>query len=106
MMRRYFHLFSFTSSTSVCGVHLIFSFRLIFVYFQIAVIGKAAQEKLGDLNIFCVGAGAIGCEHLKNMALMGVAAGKGLVTVTDMDTIELSNLSRQFLFRQVIIYCF
>ena len=50
--------------------------------------------------MFLVGAGALGCEFLKNLALMGVATdGKGQVTVTDDDTIEKSNLSRQFLFR-------
>lgn len=43
-----------------------------------------------------MGAGAIGCELLKNLALMGV----GQVTVTDNDTIEKSNLNRQFLFRE------
>lgn len=47
-----------------------------------------------------VGSGAIGCELLKNFAMMGLAAGKGgNITVTDMDTIERSNLNRQFLFR-------
>jgi ubiquitin-activating enzyme E1 len=47
-----------------------------------------------------VGAGALGCEFLKNFALMGVACGEaGLLTVTDDDVIEKSNLSRQFLFR-------
>ena len=51
--------------------------------------------------VFQVGAGAIGCEILKNFAMMGVGCGDGdgLVTVTDMDTIEKSNLNRQFLFR-------
>ena len=47
-----------------------------------------------------MGAGAIGCEMLKNWSLMGIATGpRGLITVTDMDTIEKSNLNRQFLFR-------
>jgi ubiquitin-activating enzyme E1-like protein 2 len=39
---------------------------------------------------------------LKNYALMGVACDKennGLITVTDNDLIEKSNLNRQFLFR-------
>jgi len=50
--------------------------------------------------IIQVGAGAIGCEMLKNWAMMGVAAGpNGKVVVTDMDIIEKSNLNRQFLFR-------
>ncbi|KAH7820121.1 putative Ubiquitin-like modifier-activating enzyme 1 A (Uba1A) [Monocercomonoides exilis] len=67
---------------------------------QIAIFGNEMQKKLGNLNYFLVGAGAIGCEALKNYALMGVACGeKGLITVTDMDNIEISNLSRQFLFR-------
>lgn len=46
-----------------------------------------------------VGAGAIGCELLKNFAMMGVGTEGGQVTVTDMDLIEKSNLNRQFLFR-------
>ena len=50
---------------------------------------------------FLVGAGAIGCEMLKNWALMGLGSGPhGCIHVTDMDTIERSNLNRQFLFRQ------
>lgn len=67
---------------------------------QIAVFGADFQEKLGDLHYFLVGAGAIGCEMLKNWAMMGLGCGpKGLVHVTDMDHIEKSNLNRQFLFR-------
>jgi ubiquitin-activating enzyme E1 len=67
---------------------------------QAAVIGRAAQAALGGLRYFLVGAGAIGCEVLKTWALMGVGCGPGgAITVTDMDTIERSNLSRQFLFR-------
>jgi molybdopterin/thiamine biosynthesis adenylyltransferase len=51
------------------------------------------------LKFFLVGAGAIGCEMLKNWSMMGVATQKGSILVTDMDTIEKSNLNRQFLFR-------
>ena len=67
---------------------------------NIAVFGKEAQQNLLDLNYFLIGAGAIGCEMLKNWALMGVACGpNGKIHITDMDRIEKSNLSRQFLFR-------
>ena len=69
---------------------------------QIAVFGKSFQEKLAKQKWFVVGAGAIGCELLKNFALMGLGcdeANGGSVTVTDMDMIEKSNLNRQFLFR-------
>ncbi|XP_034143074.1 ubiquitin-like modifier-activating enzyme 1 isoform X3 [Esox lucius] len=67
---------------------------------QAVVFGSAFQEKLGKQRYFLVGAGAIGCELLKNFALIGLGAGQGgHITVTDMDSIERSNLNRQFLFR-------
>lgn len=67
---------------------------------QIAVFGKTFQDKIANYREFLVGAGAIGCEMLKNWAMMGLATGpKGAITVTDMDSIEKSNLNRQFLFR-------
>ncbi|KAG5187960.1 ubiquitin-activating enzyme E1 [Tribonema minus] len=68
---------------------------------QIMVFGKTLQAALGAQNLFLVGAGAIGCEMLKNWAMMGVGCGPGgAIHVTDMDHIERSNLSRQFLFRE------
>ncbi|PIN25443.1 Ubiquitin activating enzyme UBA1 [Handroanthus impetiginosus] len=67
---------------------------------QISVFGYKLQKKLEDAKVFVVGAGALGCEFLKNLALMGVACGEhGKLTITDDDVIEKSNLSRQFLFR-------
>jgi ubiquitin-activating enzyme E1 len=67
---------------------------------QIAVFGAEFQRKLGSLKYFVVGAGAIGCEILKNYALIGLACGaEGTLYLTDMDVIEKSNLNRQFLFR-------
>mmetsp|Transcript_8237 Transcript_8237/g.9418 ORF Transcript_8237/g.9418 Transcript_8237/m.9418 type:complete len:786 (-) Transcript_8237:144-2501(-) len=67
---------------------------------QIAVFGQEFVKQLKMLKMFLVGAGAIGCEMLKNWALMGIATeGDGMIHVTDMDTIEKSNLNRQFLFR-------
>uniref|UniRef100_U5EX66 E1 ubiquitin-activating enzyme n=1 Tax=Corethrella appendiculata TaxID=1370023 RepID=U5EX66_9DIPT len=67
---------------------------------QIAVFGKKFQDTLASLRYFIVGAGAIGCELLKNFAMIGVASkADGEIIVTDMDLIEKSNLNRQFLFR-------
>jgi ubiquitin-activating enzyme E1 len=67
---------------------------------QIAVFGRDMQNRILNQKQFLVGAGAIGCEMLKNWALMGVACGpEGQIHITDMDRIEKSNLSRQFLFR-------
>ncbi|XP_057862947.2 ubiquitin-activating enzyme E1 2 isoform X1 [Cryptomeria japonica] len=67
---------------------------------QISVFGREMQQKLEKAKIFVVGAGALGCEFLKNLALMGASCGnQGKLTITDDDVIEKSNLSRQFLFR-------
>eukprot|EP00928_Gymnodinium_smaydae_P037263 TRINITY_DN258_c0_g2_i2.p1 TRINITY_DN258_c0_g2~~TRINITY_DN258_c0_g2_i2.p1 ORF type:complete len:626 (+),score=177.76 TRINITY_DN258_c0_g2_i2:1235-3112(+) len=67
---------------------------------QVAIVGQKIQQKLSNMNLFLVGAGALGCEFLKCFAMMGASCGSsGLVTVTDMDRIETSNLNRQFLFR-------
>lgn len=66
---------------------------------QAVVFGADVQKRLGSQKYFVVGAGAIGCEHLKNFAMMGLGAEDGSLFVTDMDVIERSNLNRQFLFR-------
>mmetsp|Transcript_30198 Transcript_30198/g.73492 ORF Transcript_30198/g.73492 Transcript_30198/m.73492 type:complete len:1022 (-) Transcript_30198:219-3284(-) len=66
----------------------------------VSIFGTSVQERVAKLRIFLVGAGAIGCEMMKNFSLMGIASSEGgVVTVTDMDAIERSNLNRQFLFR-------
>lgn len=67
---------------------------------QIAVFGKEFVETVQNLKVFLVGSGAIGCEMLKNWALMGLGSGpNGQIFITDNDSIEKSNLNRQFLFR-------
>jgi len=68
------------------------------------ILGEATSAKLARSRLFLVGAGAIGCELLKNLAAMGAGTGvgstrHGRIILTDMDTIEKSNLSRQLLFR-------
>jgi ubiquitin-activating enzyme E1 len=71
---------------------------------QVSVFGKEFQNKLASQKWFVVGAGAIGCEHMKNFAMMGLASNRdGKIFITDMDTIEKSNLNRQFLFRSTDI---
>ncbi|CAM9113613.1 unnamed protein product [Choristocarpus tenellus] len=68
----------------------------------IALFGEAFLcDKIMNAKTFMVGCGALGCEFLKNFALSGLACGEeGLITVTDNDRIEVSNLNRQFLFRE------
>lgn len=54
-------------------------------------------EALANLNILVVGAGGIGCEILHALAVSPLVYCN--FVVIDLDTIDLSNLNRQFLFR-------
>ena len=64
-------------------------------YARLRMIGWWDQQRLADAKVLVVGAGALGNEVLKNLALLGI----GQIRVIDFDTIELSNLSRSVLFR-------
>ncbi len=64
-------------------------------YSRFRLIAWWDQEKLSAAKILVVGAGALGNEVLKNLALLGV----GTVYVVDFDEIEESNLTRSVLFR-------
>lgn len=58
------------------------------------VFGKRFLETMQNTVPFIVGSGAIGCELIKNLGMMGIKK----IYLTDPDYIEKSNLSRQFLF--------
>ncbi len=54
------------------------------------------RDKVRDAKVLVVGAGALGNEVIKNLALMGI----GHIFIIDFDTIELANLSRSVLYRE------
>lgn len=89
----YFNAADIVSDKTDINLHSMYSNRTSIC------IGNSAVASLQSLKAFMVGCGAIGCEMLKNLALLGVGTSNGLVTVTDHDLVEKSNLTRQFLFR-------
>ena len=54
------------------------------------------RDKVKNAKVMVVGAGALGNEVIKNLALMGI----GHIFIVDFDKIELANLSRSVLFRE------
>lgn len=64
-------------------------------YSRLRLIPWWDQEKLKNACILVVGAGAIGNELIKNLALLGI----GSILIVDMDQIEQTNLTRSVLFR-------
>lgn len=60
-----------------------------------ASVGPELLSKIQSSKILVIGSGGIGCELLKNLALSSFTH----VQVVDLDTIDVSNLNRQLLFR-------
>lgn len=58
------------------------------------------KDKVKNARVLVAGAGALGNEVVKNLALFGV----GNIYVVDFDTIEISNLTRSVLFREKDAY--
>ena len=69
-------------------------------YFDmVKIFGGAGFEKIKNMKIFLVGSGSIVCENIKNFDMSELCT-SGKLIATDMDSIEQSNLNRQFLFRE------
>jgi adenylyltransferase/sulfurtransferase len=64
-------------------------------FHRFSLIGWWDQQKLKAAKVLVIGAGALGNEIVKNLALLGV----GNILIADMDRIENSNLSRSVLYR-------
>ena len=59
------------------------------------------KERVKEARVLVAGAGALGNEVVKNLALFGV----GHIYVADFDQIEISNLTRSVLFREEDAHC-
>jgi adenylyltransferase/sulfurtransferase len=64
-------------------------------YDTLRLISWWQQEKVANAKVMVVGAGALGNEILKNLALVGI----GYILIIDFDVVEAANLTRSVLFR-------
>lgn len=65
-------------------------------FHRFRLIGWWDQQRLAQAKVLVIGAGALGNEIVKNLALLGV----GNVLIADLDRVENSNLSRSILYRE------
>jgi sulfur-carrier protein adenylyltransferase/sulfurtransferase len=71
--------------------------RHLLYFDSIGADHEAAQSRIGASTVAVIGTGGIG----SNVATMLVTAGVGRIKLTDGDTIELSNLTRQYLYSEI-----
>jgi molybdopterin/thiamine biosynthesis adenylyltransferase len=62
----------------------------------VMVYGEPTANLIQNAKLLVVGAGGIGCELVKCLSLSGFKS----IQIIDLDTIDISNLNRQFLFRR------
>ena len=62
---------------------------------RFSLIGWWDQKRIKEAKVLVIGAGALGNEIIKNLALLGF----GNLLIADLDNIENSNLSRSILYR-------
>jgi molybdopterin/thiamine biosynthesis adenylyltransferase/predicted RNA-binding Zn-ribbon protein involved in translation (DUF1610 family) len=65
-------------------------------FHRFSLIGWWDQARLQRAKVLVIGAGALGNELIKNLALLGV----GNIFIADLDSVENSNLSRSVLYRE------
>jgi molybdopterin-synthase adenylyltransferase len=61
---------------------------------QLLIWGAEGQKKLRSATVLLAGAGAIGNEAAKNLAMLGI----GRMLIADRDRVEMSNVSRMIFF--------
>ncbi|GAB6020781.1 E1 ubiquitin-activating protein uba2 [Chamberlinius hualienensis] len=63
---------------------------------ELGLFSPTLCERINNAKLLVVGAGGVGCELIKNLVLTGFKN----IDIIDLDTIDISNLNRQFLFHK------